>query len=190
MDYRAVENLPAPELKKLHAELVAAKAPEAEQRYVQARCDAKVRDEKMAVQGKRITELEGLWSAAVRDYDALRTAHAETSRLLAEANEEAEVAAAQHAALSGRLQKLEPESVRLAQALAVANQRLAAMGKRCDEAEAAAAHLKSLVDALRVEATREERIRLATEKVEAAAQRVADNVAAMEKRPWYKKLLG
>lgn len=98
-----VENLSYAKLKEQHDELVKAMQDQPPddlaRRYVQARTDAKARDEKMSEQGKTITELQ-LAIKALRKQcrdeceEVARQAVADRSRLKAEALRN-------HAALNG-----------------------------------------------------------------------------------------
>ena len=107
MSLTEIENLAHAELKAQRDELVkaAAKAPanELAARYVQARTDAKARDEKLAEQGRTINALNDACETAKEKLAQAREANSELMAGLVEQSEAREKAEAEAASLLRRL---------------------------------------------------------------------------------------
>jgi chromosome segregation ATPase len=130
MTFSEIENLPAAELKARFNELAAAarklNAEELASRYVQARLDSKLRDEKLAEQGATITNLNDLMRIKVEriaDCEAMLEKLEQELACLKETDAEKSVELASQTA---RAERLKAEATKHAEAFHAAEQALAA----------------------------------------------------------------
>lgn len=108
-----IENLSFADLKKQRAELITeaakATAEELAARYVDARTDAKQRDEKLAEQGKRIDQQQALIERALKTLDEHEQRANQAERDCATANAKIAEQLAAMAALEKQLRKVESD---------------------------------------------------------------------------------